>query len=64
MEDSDLLRKLHDDAVGWLKYAESKNGALAAFAAASLYAAVQLAASHSGPIAVVAGAAGAFSCLN
>ena len=42
-DDITRLREIRDDAIAWLKYAESKNGALAAIAAGSLYAAANLA---------------------
>jgi hypothetical protein len=59
----ELLRKLHEDAVGWLKYAESKNAALAAVAAGSLYASVNLAANGSGVLSVASACAAVFFLL-
>lgn len=65
MEAFGLLRKLYDDAVGWLKYAEAKNAALAAIAAGSLYAAINIATSHDNyVIVVVVGCSGAFFLLS
>lgn len=65
LEAFDLLRKLHDDVMGWLKYAEAKNAALAAIAAGALYASVNLAANHgNGVVNVGAGMAAAFFLLS
>ena len=60
----DLLQRQHQDAIGWLKYAEAKNAALAAIAAGAFYAATTLAATHpSSLMTVAAGLAAAFFLL-
>jgi hypothetical protein len=59
----DLMKKLYDDAVGWLKYAEAKNAALTAVTAGSLYASVNLAVNHNGAIGTAASCAAAFFLL-
>jgi hypothetical protein len=46
MEHYAVLRNLYEDAVGWLKYAEGKNAALAALAAGSFYITFRLLASQ------------------
>jgi hypothetical protein len=60
----DFLAARHQDAIGWLKYAESKNAALAAIAAGALYASTNLAANHSsGFVTTAGGFAAAFFLL-
>jgi len=60
----DLLERQRQDAINWLKYAESKNAALAAIAAGAVYAAATLAATHPNSLMTVGtGLAAAFFLL-